>query len=214
LLVYDLTGTETFAACYKVAGNLLHEIGHYFHLGHTFGPDDFADTAPDPDNASDTRNESIVRDSIALYAYSANYNSLSVANKARVDNTANNAMSYYQLFYDDPDQNKSLTDAERFGPLRFLFTEQQLDRWTDSAKAECEKVTSGRTLFVGSGPHLNQLGSSTLPYKTLANGINAARPAGQDIVLLRPGTYNEQLTLSKPCTLRATRTGKAVIGVP
>lgn len=218
LLVTGLTQAEIasgkFAPTYKIAGNLLHELGHYFHLGHTFGPDDFADTAPDPGGASDTRNEGIVRDAIALYAYSANYVSLSAANKTRVNNTANNAMSYYQLFYDDPDQNKYLTDAERYGPLRFLFTEMQLDRWADSAKAECEKVTSGRTIFVGPGVHLIQMGSSALPYKAVATGISAARAAGQDIVLLRPGNYNEQLTLSKPCTLRATRTGKAVVGIP
>jgi hypothetical protein len=223
LLVTDLTAAEIasgkFAARYKVAGNLLHEIGHYFHLGHTFPEDDFADTAPDPRDdpvkrASDPRNESIVRDAIALYAYSSNYIPLSAANKTRVNNTANNAMSYYQLFYDDPDQNKYLTETERFGPLRFLFTELQLDRWADSANAECAKVTSGRTFFVGPGSHIFQVGSSALPYKTVAGGINAARAAGQDIVLLRPGSYNERLTLSKPCTLRATRTGKAVVGIP
>ncbi len=225
LLVTDLSPAEIaagrFAPTYKIAGNLLHEVGHYFHLSHTFPEDAFLDTAPDPHDdltmrASDSRHESIVRDAIARYAYFANYSSISPANRTRVDNTANNAMSYYQLFYDDPKQNKYLTDAERFGPLRFLFTEMQLERWADAATAECAKVTSGRTIFVDSSAVLSPFssGSSSLPYKTVARGLDAARLAGQDIVLLRPGSYHERLTLNRPCTLRATRTGKAVIGIP
>jgi hypothetical protein len=42
--------------------------------------------------------------------------------------------------------------------------------------------------------------------------VNSANPAGGDIILLRPGSYNEQLTLDTPLTLRATRDGSVTIG--
>ncbi len=212
LLATDLSPGEVSTSSYKVAGNLLHEIGHYMNLPHTFPDDGILDTAPDPRDdpdltkrASDPRNESIVRDAVARYAYGSAYASLNPGEKVRVDNTANNAMSYYQLFYDDPPQNKQLTEAERFGPRRFLFTESQLDVWTRCGNSACAKVTSGRTVPVRWG---------LLAFPTVIEGISIASPAGSDIVLLGPGTYNERITVSKPCTLRATRAGKSVIGAP
>ena len=41
--------------------------------------------------------------------------------------------------------------------------------------------------------------------------IEARYPAGGDIVLIRSGNYDEQMTITKPVTLRATR-GPATIG--
>lgn len=40
--------------------------------------------------------------------------------------------------------------------------------------------------------------------------VSASAPG--DIVLIRPGTYNELVTLSSPVTLRATRAGPVRIG--
>ena len=57
-----------------------------------------------------------------------------------------------------------------------------------------------------------QAGSSDFPWKTVANGVTVAN-AGADIVLVRPGHYNEPMTINKAVTLRATR-GDAVIGLP
>jgi hypothetical protein len=45
--------------------------------------------------------------------------------------------------------------------------------------------------------------------------VRAAGTTGDDeILLLRPGNYNEQLPIATPCTLRATRQGPVVIGKP
>jgi hypothetical protein len=49
------------------------------------------------------------------------------------------------------------------------------------------------------------------PYGTVGGGINAANNG--DIVMIRPGTYVEPGTITKPVTLRATR-GWATIGQP
>jgi len=57
-----------------------------------------------------------------------------------------------------------------------------------------------------------QIGTSALPWKTVASGIAAASAGGNDIVLVRPGSYDEPMTVTKPLTLRATR-GTAVIGL-
>jgi len=217
LFVYDLEAGEMFSRSYKVAGNLLHELGHYFGLPHTFNgednEDDIADTALDPEVA-DSRNETAVRDGIAQYNFNRDFIDLTSVQQILVDNTANNGMSYYQLFYDDPNQSKVLTDAERFGPTRFLFTELQMDQWSDYANSIRAAVASGRMIFVGGTISPIQIGSSTSPFDTVADGIFDAVNSGRDIVLLRPGSYNEQLIFSKPVTLRATRVGPAVIGIP
>jgi hypothetical protein len=56
-----------------------------------------------------------------------------------------------------------------------------------------------------------QVGTSLFPFVTVNNGYSGAN-AG-DIVLIRPGTYDEPGTYTKPVTFRATR-GNATIGVP
>ncbi len=134
LLLDDLVGTRTGAVGYQVAGNLLHEIGHFMGLPHTFNSnhdDGFTDTAPDPILAGyETQNETAIRNSITQYNWSRNYSdpALTADQRTKTDNTANNAMSYYRLFWDLPHHNYFPTDAERYGPTRFVFTEQQMDR--------------------------------------------------------------------------------------
>ncbi len=198
---------------YKIAGNLLHELGHYFALPHTWD-ETFADFAPDLIEGGG-RNEAVVRNAIAAHAYGAGqtYAALLTTQKQLVDNTANNAMSYYQLFYDDPAQSKVLTDAERFGPTRFVFTELQMDRVSDNANVQRGFAASGDTRFVDASAGVTQSGTSAQPYKTLASGVTAASASGLDIVLLRPGTYTASI-LSKPLTIRATRTGPVIIQKP
>jgi nitrous oxidase accessory protein NosD len=46
------------------------------------------------------------------------------------------------------------------------------------------------------------------------NAVNASAAGGGDIVLVRPGNYNKEITINKPVTLRATRAGGATIGKP
>lgn len=204
---------------YKIAGNLLHEMGHFFELYHTFssGNDDgIADTALDHDldpPSADPRNEGAVRNDIAFLNFSHSYGDLTPAEKQLVDNTANNAMSYRQLFYDDPAQGKVLSDAERFGPTRFVFTELQMNKWADIANNQRAATASGKMKFVDAAVAESGTGTSTSPFKTLAAGITAASAAGTDIVMLRQGTYTAA-TLSKPVTLRASHSGPVVIQKP
>jgi len=196
---------------YKIAGNLLHEMGHFFELYHTFPDDGIADTAPD--NNIGSRDETAIRNSLAQSNWALNYAALTPAQKAQVDNTANNAMSYYQLFYDDPAQNKTLTDAERFGPSRFLFTELQMDKWCDNANLQRAQVASGKVVFVDRAVVTSGAGTSAAPVKTLATAVTSASASGRDILLLRPGTYTAAV-LSKPLTIRATRNGAVQIQKP
>lgn len=220
IFITDLTGSQTVAANYKISGNLLHEVGHFFGLYHTFGRnnsdtnDYIDDTAPDPNNYANGRNETAVRDALAQFNYTRNFSQLNGAEKTLVDNTANNAMSYVQLFYDDPPQGKVLSDAERFGPTRFVFTEKQMDVWADWANHPDRRMTvSGTMRFIDASAAFAGIGTSTSPMKTLEAGITSASNTGSDMLMLRPGTYNSS-TISKPVTIRATRQGSVQIQKP
>lgn len=219
LLHDDKPAGAAFTQTYKIAGNLLHEIGHHFELYHTKGgpgtpanDDNIADTAKDPNNFGTARNETLVRNNIAQFNYTLNYNQLGLAEQRLVDNTANNAMAYIQLFYDDPAQNKIVPDAERFGPTRFVFTEQQMDKWSDWATSHRLSQLSGRTWFVHPSASNAGTGTSASPVK-LVNGVSAANNNGNDILLLKPGTHAVG-TISKPMTLRASRAGAAILNNP
>jgi hypothetical protein len=203
------------AAGYASPTTVLHEIGHYFNLSHTFngrqnlnsngstctngcscavfvggGSDGVADTILDHD-CWDSQND------IALGNYGGNYAGLTAARQAAVDRIWFNLMSYHG--------RQHTTDQ---------LTSDQLDRWTDSANADRPSVRTGRTRFVDrtANPAL-PVGTSTLPLSTVALGISASSASGSDIVLIRPGNYNEPQTITKAVTMRATR-GNAVIGLP
>lgn len=220
IFITDLTGSQRVAANYKISGNLLHEVGHFFGLYHTFGKNDsdtndyIDDTAPDPGGYADGRNETSVRNTIAQFNYTKNFSQLNNAEKTLVDNTANNAMSYIQLFYDDPPQGKVLSDAERFGPTRFVFTEKQMDVWADWANHPDRRMTASGTMrFIDASADFAGFGTSASPMKTLEAGITFASNTGSDILMLRPGTYTSS-TISKPVTIRATRQGSVQIQKP
>jgi hypothetical protein len=182
----------------------LHEIGHYFDLCHTQGcpcgncnpmRSGECHTEPGDDNIDDTLPDLQCwdRNNIANWSFGTSYANLSAGQQTRVDNVFFNIMSYH-------------------GSITRL-TELQLDRWADTANDDRENVRSGRTIFVAT--ELGGLfpnGSSTRPFITVQSGVDEANPDGGDIVLLRPGAYNETLTISKPVTLRATRQGPVAIG--
>lgn len=202
-------------AGYATATTLLHEIGHYFNLSHTFngrqnlnsdnsactngcscakfiggGSDAVADTILDHDCWTS-------QSDIAIGNFGVSYNSLSAGNQAAVDRIWNNLMSYHG----------------RQHPTT-LTTSDQSDRWTDSANSDRTAVRTGRTRFVASsGSDTTGDGSSGARYKTLAKGVAVANANGADIVLLRTGNYNEPQTITKALTIRATR-GDALIGKP
>ena len=198
---------------YTNSSTVLHEIGHYFNLSHTFngrqnlnannsactngcscaqliggGNDGVADTILDHD-CWDSQND------IAQGNYGLNYASLNGTQTANVDNMWWNLMSYHG--------RQHVTDR---------FTPDQMDRWTDSANSDRPTVRTGRTRFVATTGSDLGAGTSTSRYRTVARGVTVVNDP-DDIVLIRAGNYNEPQTLTKALTLRATR-GSVLIGKP
>lgn len=207
---------------YARVHTVIHELGHHFNLHHTHagalelnangtlctngcacalvigGNDDFiADTIADHACWHS-------QDEIAQGNYGMNYADLTSARRAAVDRVWFNIMSYHE-------DNQGTNEAN-------IFTSDQLDRWTDSANHDRPAEVSGRTWFVdrnsacsvptGDSGCSGGLGG---PFPTVALGVNVA--GSGDIVLIRPGHYNEPMTITKAITLRATR-GDALVGVP
>jgi hypothetical protein len=186
----------------------IHESGHFFNLAHTFDTQGFQNSDGSvctlncacarliggDDGIADTPLDHTCwnQNQIAQNTYGTSYALLNSAQQYFVDNTWSNIMSYH-------------SPGNR-------FTSDQLDRMTDTSNGPRINVTNGRTQFVDrNGSIFFQFGTSALPYVTVANGVNNA--ADGDIVLLRPGTYNEPGTYSRRMTFRATR-GNARIGPP
>ena len=189
-------GRETFT----------HESGHYLGLCHTHGcpcatcdstncpvppvPDDFADTLPD--------NTCWDQDDISTNWFHKVFVNLNLAQQNTVSNTFNNIMSYHAK--------------------RLVFTSDQLDELADTSNGSRNNLTTGFTWFVDrDNTCTGRTGSSACtngtegPFQTVTTGVNRAN-AG-DIVLIRPGHYNEPMTITKAVTLRATR-GDALLGKP
>lgn len=180
-----------------------HECGHYLGLCHTHGCNCNACAecvGLKDDGVDDTLLDSACwnRDDISIYWTNKVYANLNTAEQIVVSNTFNNIMSYH--------------------PNRRVLTSDQLDRIADTSNGSRNNLTTGFTWFVdrnntctgrtGSSRCANGAGG---PFQTVTTGVNRAN-AG-DIVLIRPGHYNEPMTLTKVVTLRATR-GDAVVGKP
>ena len=190
---------------------LLHETGHYFELYHTQGScdckrnnqgctltngfwagNDDATGYRITDTLSDS--ECFTQDTLARANFNKPYATCTAGEITLVDDTFFNIMSYHP------------------GVAQVRMTELQLDKWTDFANGARAAVSSGRTRFVSPGGANSGGGTtSTTPLRTVMFAQTVATPA-RDVVLLRPGNYNEQLTLDKPLTVRATRGGWATIG--
>jgi hypothetical protein len=206
-------------AGYSTALTVLHEIGHYFNLSHTFNGSQYLNAnnstctngcncakfvGGGSDGVADTILDHICwasQDDIAQGNYAANYASVSASRQAAVDRIWNNLMSYHNYQHDNP-----------------YLTPDQLDRWADCANDDRPGVRTGRTRFVdlacsALAPNGSSICSAIGPYHSVAAGVSAAAANGTDIVLVRTGNYNEPMTITKPLTLRATR-GSAVIGKP
>lgn len=207
---------------------ILHETGHWLELYHThgncvrdssnvcgtaancnvagpffgwrLGDDGIADTLPV--QAGDFCFTS--RDNVAAANYGEAYGFCTAEQQNLVDDTYLNLMAY------------------GFNRVLDRLTPQQLDKWTRYANIERSFAMSGLTRFVspsGSDGNTGLVGTS--PKRTVFNAVNASNPGGGDIVLLRPGNYNEQFTINQPVTLRAGATNsfgayplQATIGRP
>jgi hypothetical protein len=177
----------------------MHEIGHYFNLCHTQGctcgdcdssKTGTCYTVPGDDDVSDTLLDLQCwnQDQIAM----ANFNGRVYALLASSEQDQVNAVYFNIMSY----HNKTST-----GQNTFRLTERQLDRWTDAANAARLTVTTGRTWYVNGGG-------------TVQTALSSANQSGGDIILIRPGAYNEHVSIRHPVTLRVTRAGPAIIGTP
>jgi hypothetical protein len=213
-------GDVTRIACQGLVNNgpwwIVHETGHFFGLPHTHGgcgcpstsnctplngffvgDDGIADTLPEAagDFCFTTQNQ------IAQANFNKSYASCTPVERTLIDNTFFNVMSYH-----NPDTKDLVEDR---------FTELQLNQHADTASKTAaaggrSAFTSGRTLFISpSGSDLGT-GRSNGPYRTVGRGVTNSVPG--DILLLQPGSYDQPLTIGRPITLRAPRTGWAIIG--
>jgi len=171
----------------------IHEIGHYFALCHTQGCDcnecgsdgDLGQCdAPEDDSVPDTLED--------LACWDQNQIALHNFQTGYANLSASQQGQVDDVFFNLMSYHPTERD---------LLTEGQLDRWTIAANFNRHAVRSGRTVTV-------------TPNASVADGIAAANPAGGDIVLIKPGNYNETLTITKSVTLRATRLGGVTIGAP
>lgn len=174
-----------------------HEFGHHMGLIHTWGNDRVADTVvdadPTPCEQSSVPDWCSCKYSNTLVKAVAEGWSPTVLTMA-----TNNLMSYHC----DNDND-------------FDLTEGQLDRWADIARRYLAAEMTGVTYFVDrNNSQSGNDGYSTNPHKTVQAGVAAATTSSGNILIVRPGNYNEQITINQPVTLRATRAGWVSIGKP
>lgn len=178
-------------------GIMPHEFGHHMGLIHTWANDRVADTPVDADptvcEQSGVPDWCDCKFANTLAKAAAENWSQSLLNVM-----TNNLMSYHCGYDND-----------------FDLTEGQLDRWADIARRYLASEMTGVTYFVDRNNFLPfSNGYSTNPYHTVQDGVSVASSKPGNIVMVRHGNYNEQLTVSKSVTLRTPRNGSAVIGSP
>ena len=139
------------------------------------------------------------RNEIAKYNFSKKYHKLDDEEKSMVNNVAQNIMSYH---FKKPIESKPI-----------YLTEGQLDQLTyalDHYVAR-QNIRDGETFFVNQGIFKN-LPALENSHKNIQDALKSANQKGGDIILLAPGTYEENLVIDKPVTLRASRAGHVTIG--
>lgn len=183
---------------------VVHELGHFFGLLHTFNGESKDNCTPGDDGLTDTLPDSNCWTSlnqVAQYYFGRNYDALNDHQKIQVGDVYFNVMSYHE--------------ATNKNTLENRLTEQQLDRITDHANGDRHAFATGFTRHVSStGNNGNSGLLRAAPMRTVLNAVNASASGGGDIVLIQPGNYNETMTINRPVTLRATRAGSATLGKP
>jgi len=205
-------GTTTFLGRNIYRALVAHEVGHFFDLCHTQGCECDGTTDADPlklicltqpgnDNLDDTLLDldTWTMDQVTFMQFGFNYSApeVSDAQRRQVDYTFQNLMSYH---LPDP-----LPDGTA-NPYN-LLTEDQLDRYGNTANNQRRAQVSGTSWFVAaSGADAPGRGlSSATPLRTVAAALGFVNSA-DDVVLLRSATYSAPPgVIAIPCTLRAAR---------
>lgn len=193
-------------------GTVLHEVGHFFNLRHTHIGDGGENTNPPGENPPRAFATTDMKDGDGLtetladnpnvstkdqfcnawfgvpYVRPSNPNLpfASTAERAQVDATMENVMSYH-------DEN--------------ILLPVQMDIFTYPANVERLRFCNGRTWFLANDGNNEAAGNSaTTPRATLEKGIQSITTPN-DVILLRNGNYTAPPggTISTQCTLSATR---------
>jgi hypothetical protein len=199
-------GTVVFVGQGPFPSTLAHEFGHIFGLYHTQGRScagcggEGDCTSPGDDEIADTLPDLACwdQDMIANNWFTRNYASLNPWEKIQVDNTYSNLMSYHTC-------------------CRLVLTSDQLDKMTDVSNSSRNNMATGHTLWVDrNNGCISPNGDRTCgifggPFTRVADAVSVAN-AG-NVVLIRPGTYPENITITKRLFLSSTR-GPTTIGGP
>jgi len=182
---------------------LLHEIGHFFDLAHTFIGSTCCDRVITPNCAHTFSAAGILGDlipdlncdypnEIATNRFGRAVAQLNAGELALFNVTYRNLMAYH--------------------PVTVQLSDQQSDIAAITANTARANAVRGHTWFVSNFGFVFGGGSRTSPsLPTVMQGVTAANVG--DVVLIHAGNYNEPQTITKSLTLRATR-GYVTIGTP
>lgn len=182
---------------------LLHEIGHFFDLAHTFIGSTCCDRSVTPNCAHTFSPAGILGDlipdlncdfpdDIAMNRFGRVVAQLNAGELALFNVTYRNLMTYH--------------------PVTVQLSEQQSDIAAITANTVRANAVQGHTWFVSNFDFVFGGGSRTSPsLPTVRQAVTEA--AAGDAVVIHAGNFNEPQVISKALTLRATRSD-VIIGAP
>lgn len=187
-----------------------HELGHYFDLYHPWDNDGISDTRPEPTPFQCSGSPGCGPGfGCALGGVSECCCATKISNLV----TASNNGGWTQLEFLDLRYNimgyMAAADCVCQGEDmvttdNMRLSEGQLDRFTDATRQYRSSDVSGLTFFVDRQNTTEPFnGLSTDPYTTLGAALPVAGP--RDIIMIRGGVYPENIVISTPRTLRASR---------
>lgn len=196
--------------CARTNAGLAHEFGHHFGLPHTWVPNHAPETPvdADPDLCSSPPDcnaypactvDPYCRGAASLCTCCCmESNTLALAAAQGWTPQQYEVMRYNIMSYH--------CGVPEHG---FQMSDGQWDKFCDMIKTwkhdYCRSETTGEPIFVHWNAPFPYWGYSRFPFRTVADGVSAANPAGGDILLIRSGSYGENLTINRRVTLRSDR---------
>ena len=182
---------------------LLHEIGHFFDLAHTFNGSTCCDRSVTADCAHTFSPTGILGDlipdlscdfpdEIATNRFGRTVAQLNAGELALFNVTYRNLMTYH--------------------PVTMQMSEQQNDIAAITGNTARANAVRGHTWFVSNFGFIFGAGIRTSPsLPTVGQAVLGA--AAGDALVIHAGNYNEPQTITKPLTIHASR-GAVTIGAP